>query len=251
MIVAGSVVPAAQTLGTVPGLGIRIPYSRNCLTMKITKYLHSCLLLEHDVERLLFDPGSFSFADGLVKPGDFRDIDYLVITHDHPDHLHLPAIRKIVANNDLEIIGNAEVAEKLRAEGLEVTEFNEGKRQLGAFHLEAFPVKHQPILSDRMPTVTAFLINGTILNPGDSFSDDLLRYKGCDLLFCPIMAPFLTEVQAYAFIQKMEPRAVFAVHDGYAKAWFVEERQRNFRSSLEGLGVTFYGIVEPGGSVDI
>lgn len=34
--------------------------------MHITKYIHSCLLPEHKGEQLLFDPGKFSFIDGLV-----------------------------------------------------------------------------------------------------------------------------------------------------------------------------------------
>ncbi len=36
--------------------------------MKITKYIHSCLLLEKDTDKILFDPGKFSFAEGKVKP---------------------------------------------------------------------------------------------------------------------------------------------------------------------------------------
>ncbi|PPK88047.1 L-ascorbate metabolism protein UlaG (beta-lactamase superfamily) [Neolewinella xylanilytica] len=219
--------------------------------MKITKYLHSCLLLEHENERLLFDPGSFSFANGEVNAAELPDIDYLVITHDHPDHLYGPAIRTIIASHQPEIIGNQEVADRLQRDAIEVTVFDEGKRQFGAFQLEALPVAHQPILSEKVPTVTAFLINGTILNPGDSFSDDLLRFKGCELLFCPIMAPFLKEVEAFEFMKRMEPKAVFAVHDGYAKPYFVEARQKNYRAYLEELGIGFHGLVEMGESITI
>ncbi len=219
--------------------------------MRITKYLHSCLLLEHENQRMLFDPGSFSFANGEVNAAELPDIDYLVITHDHPDHLYGPAIRIIVDNSQPEIIANQEVADRLQRDTLEVTVFEEGKRQFGAFHLEALPVTHEPILSDNVPTVTAFLINGSILNPGDSFSEDLLRFKGCELLFCPIMAPFLTEVQAFDFMKRMEPKAVLAVHDGYAKSYFVAGRQKNFQAHLEELGIGFHGLIQLGESVVI
>ena len=219
--------------------------------MKITKYLHSCLLLEHDNQRLLFDPGSFSFAHGEVNAAKLTDIDYLVITHDHPDHLYIPAVKEIVANNDLEIIANQEVADKLVGESFEVTVFKEGKRQFGAFHLQAIPVAHEPILADSVPEVTAFLINETILNPADSFSDDLLQFKGCELLICPIMAPFLTEVRAFEFMRSIAPKAVLPVHDGYAKEYFVQARQKNFSAYLEKEGIGCHGLTAIGEHIDL
>ena len=219
--------------------------------MKIIKYLHSCLLLELDGKRLLFDPGNFSFANGPVTPADLPPIDYLVVTHDHPDHLDPAAIRALANRDSPELIGNTEVAEKLRGEGHQVTVFDEGERSFGPFTLEAVPVTHQPILAERTPVVTAFLINGSILNPGDSFSDDLLRFRGCKLLFCPITAPFLTEVQAYTFMVRMQPGAVFAVHDGYVQRWFAEARHQNFRAYLAKQEIGFHGILDAGGSIEL
>ncbi|UOR06311.1 MBL fold metallo-hydrolase [Hymenobacter aerilatus] len=64
--------------------------------MKITKYSHSCLLLEHDSKQLLSDPGMFTFADGAVAPDTFRDVSTVFITHQHPDHLDVQALRQIV-----------------------------------------------------------------------------------------------------------------------------------------------------------
>jgi len=55
--------------------------------IKITKYIHSCLLFEKDGFKLLFDPGKFTFAEGLVSPEMFSDISAVIITHNHPDHL--------------------------------------------------------------------------------------------------------------------------------------------------------------------
>ncbi|WP_116126803.1 MBL fold metallo-hydrolase [Lewinella sp. IMCC34183] len=218
--------------------------------MKITKYLHSCLLLTLEDQRLLFDPGSFSFAHGEVSPADIPPIDYLVITHDHPDHLYFPAVRAFVDRDAPELIANAETAERLRAEGLPVTVVAEGAARFGAFELEALPVDHQPILADHRPQVTAFRVNGRLVNPADSFSDDLLRWKGCALLCCPVLAPFLTEVDAFAFMERMAPGAVLPVHEGYAKPYFVEARHANYRTRLERIGIGFHGVVAPGGSVE-
>jgi len=40
--------------------------------MRVSKYLHSCLLIENDGGKILFDPGKFSFAEGLVKTASSR-----------------------------------------------------------------------------------------------------------------------------------------------------------------------------------
>jgi len=35
--------------------------------MRITKYIHSCLLIENESDKILFDPGLFSFVEGKVS----------------------------------------------------------------------------------------------------------------------------------------------------------------------------------------
>jgi L-ascorbate metabolism protein UlaG (beta-lactamase superfamily) len=55
--------------------------------MIITKLVHSCLLVEKDGKRALVDPGEFSWNSGIVDQEKLRDIDYVVITHAHADHI--------------------------------------------------------------------------------------------------------------------------------------------------------------------
>ena len=62
--------------------------------MRITKYIHSCLLLEEDGHKLLFDPGKFSFVEGLVKPAQFNDVETIAISHEHPDHIDIDALKE-------------------------------------------------------------------------------------------------------------------------------------------------------------
>lgn len=103
--------------------------------MRIAKHIHSCLLFEHEGEKLLFDPGRFSFVEGRVTPETFGDIATVVITHDHPDHLDVPSLHRIVERSGATVLGNGEVAAKLRPEGIEVSVHEEGTRQCGAFSL--------------------------------------------------------------------------------------------------------------------
>ena len=48
-------------------------------SMKISKYLHCCLVFELDSYKLLFDPGKFSFAEGIVKPEMFAGVNGIII----------------------------------------------------------------------------------------------------------------------------------------------------------------------------
>ena len=49
--------------------------------MKITKFGHSCLLVEEGGARILLDPGKYSILQNNVE-----NVDAIVITHEHQDH---------------------------------------------------------------------------------------------------------------------------------------------------------------------
>ena len=51
--------------------------------MRITKFGHSCIRLEHDGKVVVVDPGMFT------DPEAVDGADAVVITHEHPDH-YLP-----------------------------------------------------------------------------------------------------------------------------------------------------------------
>lgn len=78
--------------------------------MRVAKYVHSCVLIEEDGERLLFDPGRFSFVEGRVSPDQFADVSTIVLTHNHPDHIDVAALKRILDLSNAALIGNSEVA---------------------------------------------------------------------------------------------------------------------------------------------
>src|ERR1700690_2016484 len=82
--------------------------------MKITKIGHCCLLIEEGGKRILTDPGSYSTGQDELK-----DIDLVIISHEHQDHLHVDSVKKIFANNpQAKIISNSAVAKILSAENI-------------------------------------------------------------------------------------------------------------------------------------
>ena len=218
--------------------------------MKISKHIHSCLTFEHEGEKLLFDPGLFTFLEGRVRPDQFADVATIVITHEHVDHLYMKALKEILALSQARLISNRGVAAVLRPEGIEVTLHEEGTLQAGPFTLQALETAHQPILIAG-PAHTSYLINGRVLNPGDSFDPKLLTWKGIDTLILPIMAPFLTEVEAVAFARRMEPQQVLPVHDGYAKDFFVKSRQEAYEGALKSMDIRFHRLAEVGAGVEV
>ncbi len=219
--------------------------------MNIKKYLHSCLLLEKEGDQLLFDPGTFSFVEGLVKPETFSQVSNIIITHSHPDHLDVDALTKIVALSKATVWSTEEVAEKLAPVGVEVQAIEEGGLQVGTFALQAIAVAHEPILADHIPSMFAFLIDGKVLNTVDSFSDKLLAFRGVDLLMLPVMAPFLTELTVARFVEKMQPKAILPLHDGYAKPFFVTQRYNNYEQHFGKRGINFHRPEQPGEGVSL
>ena len=218
--------------------------------MRIEKFVHSCLRLTSGGDTLLFDPGKFSFIDGRVDPKALAGAGFVVITHAHPDHLD-PAALKIILAGGGQVVGNAEVRDKLASEGIAVDLFEEGVRRFGAFELRAIPVPHEPILAKDTPRVTAFLVNDRLLNCGDTFDDALFAYAGIEAPALPVMAPYLTELKVMAFAKAMRPKFALPLHDGYARDFFVEQRYDTYEPFFREAGIEFVPLAKPGDAFDL
>lgn len=219
--------------------------------MKISKYLHSCLLFELDDHKLLFDPGKFSFAEGRVVPQMFAGVDSIVITHIHPDHFDLEILKSILAITDARLYTNSQVGEQLTKAGLAFTLIEEGALEIGPFKLKAIPVTHEPLLDNPIPQMTAFVINNKVLYPVDSLGYELLEYKGIELLLLVTMAPFANELRIAAFADKMQPKQILPVHDGYARDFFIQQRYANYKKHFEQQGIIFHQVYEVGQSITL
>jgi L-ascorbate metabolism protein UlaG (beta-lactamase superfamily) len=219
--------------------------------MKISKYLHSCLVFELDGFKLLFDPGKFSFAEGIVTPEMFTDVNGIIITHIHPDHLDTENLKKIAELSGAPIYTNAQVGEVLQKAGMAHTVWHDGLHQVGPFKLQAIAVVHEPILDNPLPQMTGFLINDKVLHPVDSMEDALLVYKNIELLIMVSMAPFANEIRITGFTDKLQPKQILPVHDGYAKEFFIKQRYEAYQKHFDKQGIKFNGIYKPGDSISI
>lgn len=107
---------------------------------------------------------------------------------------------------------------------------------------------HEAVLEDEPPQVTAFLINGRVLNVADSFDDAFLRYRGVDVLALPVMAPFLTEIRVCGFATAMRPKHVIPLHDGYARDYFIAQRYDAYEPYLREQRIVLERLSKPGDS---
>ena len=219
--------------------------------MQITKYIHSCLLFEQNNQKLLFDPGKFSFVEGRVSPDLFKDVSTVVISHSHPDHVEPEVLKQIIDQSGATLVANSQVGETLAEKGLHATILENGSQQFGPFNLQAIPAQHAAILSDELPTNTAFLINERVLNPSDSFNATLAQYAGIELLILPVTAPWQTELAVADFVKQMKPQQILPVHDGYVKEFFRKQRYDNYSAYFQKMGIQFHAIAELGGSVSL
>src|SRR5690606_41076357 len=77
--------------------------------MKLTKFKHSCFMLETNDQALVFDPGSWS--TDLVVPSNAAAI---VLTHEHDDHFNQDLLQSIIDKNPgATIVAPHQMAEKL------------------------------------------------------------------------------------------------------------------------------------------
>jgi L-ascorbate metabolism protein UlaG (beta-lactamase superfamily) len=219
--------------------------------MRISKYIHSCLLVEKEGDKILFDPGRFSFVEGLVTPQQFQNLSAVVLTHQHPDHIDEDALQIILTNNPSAIVlTNTEIQIRLVSKGIGTENFEAGRRALRSFTIAAFDAPHAPILDADPPQNTAYLIDDIFLHPGDSFADSLFAKKNTPILALPIMAPWMTELDVVDFAHRMSPQRIIPIHDGYAKEFFLQQRYNNLAKHFTRRGIQFQWMSQPGDSVE-
>lgn len=75
--------------------------------MKITKYHQSCLLIETKGNRILIDPGTIGYQNEVET--DWTEIDYILITHKHPDHCYDEVINQLIDRDQALVFTTNEV----------------------------------------------------------------------------------------------------------------------------------------------
>ncbi len=176
--------------------------------MRITKFGHACVRIEHDGTTVVLDPGVFTDASAV------DGADAVLITHEHPDHYlpdHLLATSAPVFTIEA-------VAEKIRVDAPAVAErltvvapgstFDAGLpvRAVGELHAVIHP--EYPRISNSGYVIDA---GGTkVYHPGDALNEP---GEPVDVLLCPVSAPWMRVSEAIDFARAVRAPRTLAIHD--------------------------------------
>lgn len=176
--------------------------------MKLTKYTHSCLVLEEQGKKLIIDPGAWT-----PDFGDAKNVAAVVVTHVHADHFSADNLAAIFAKNpEAKLFTTEEV--KAQFDKPNVVTPKAGDRvTIGPFTLEFFGGQHAEIdpLKPAAENI-GVLINDNLYHPGDALT---LPERPVKVLSLPSSAPWSKMSQTIQFLQDVNPsKFFFPSHDG-------------------------------------
>ncbi|MGW6200802.1 MBL fold metallo-hydrolase [Kribbella sp. NPDC055110] len=198
--------------------------------MRITKYTHACVRLEHDGRVLVIDPGTWS------EPAALAGADAVLVTHEHADHvdvlrligLGVPVYAPVDAHiPQLEVTGVAS-GEEFTAAGFRV-------RAVGGRH--AFIYGGQPDCAN-----LGYIIDEAVYHPGDSLH---VPEQPIETLLVPAQGSWMKMVEAIDFVKAIAPQRAFAIHDAQlndrglssVNGWLAEETGSGYRYLAPGDSV--------------
>ncbi len=201
--------------------------------MRVTYAGHSTVLIELDGVRILTDPllrGRFIHVERRVPPVDLAqvaDVDVVLISHAHHDHLDRPSLRKLSGGPTVLVPrGARRFLPRLR--NGQVREVTEGDRlSLGRLDIEVTHADHRPgRVLHRGPAPVGYKISATrrVYFAGDT---DLfpgmrdLGHGGLDAALLPIWAwgrrlgtGHLDPRRAAEALELLRPRVAIPIHWG-------------------------------------
>ena len=177
--------------------------------MRITKFGHSCIRVEHDGHTLVVDPGMFT------DPEAVDGADAVLVTHEHPDHyqpdhlaradapvLTIEAVASRIAEEAPEVAERVTVVspgDSFEAAGLAV-------RAVGELHA----VIHPDLPRFRNSGYVIGLGDQRLYHPGDALTPP---DEPVDVLCVVVSAPWMKASDAVDFARLVGAPRNLAIHD--------------------------------------
>jgi L-ascorbate metabolism protein UlaG (beta-lactamase superfamily) len=176
--------------------------------MRITKFGHACVRVEHDGTTIVLDPGVFT------DPSAVDGADAVLITHEHADHYLADHLRA----TDAAIFTIDAVAARIREDAPDLAErvtvvapgesFDAGLpvRAVGELHAVIHPEFPRFFNSGYVVT----LGETKVYHPGDALT---APGEDVDVLLVPVSAPWMRASEAIEFAREVRAPRNLAIHD--------------------------------------
>ncbi len=173
---------------------------------------HSTLLVDTGRVRVLVDPGNLT--------DDWHgttDLDVIVVTHRHPDHIDLEHVGALLSDNPgVRVLADGGTVDKLGVHDVAATVLRPGARHtFGDLDLQAVGGDHA-VIHPGIPRITNVGVvlaedgGPRLFHPGDSH--DAVP-GGIDVLALPLAAPWTSMAATANFGRGIDPDRVVPIHD--------------------------------------
>ncbi len=171
----------------------------------IRRLADSCLVVTTDSGATLFDPGFLTFDSGDVDLDSIGEIQQVLITHEHGDHVKPEFVRWLLERGqDVKVFSNQAVADLLASHDIEVeTAIPAG--------LSCEDVLHEITPMGTTPPNRSFTVDGIFTHPGDSYQPTTTA----PVLALPLLVPWGSMFESIEFARRLVPQQVVAIHDFY------------------------------------
>ncbi|MFT4086537.1 MAG: MBL fold metallo-hydrolase [Gordonia sp. (in: high G+C Gram-positive bacteria)] len=214
--------------------------------MIVTHFRHSCVLVELDGARILFDPGNFS--SGFEE---LTGLDAILVTHQHPDHADPARIPALVEANPQAVrYADPQTAAKFNDDASMGTWSVLGPGEsfaLGAVTVRGTGGRHA-VIHPELPVIdnTAYLLDvadrpGAFFHPGDSF---YIPFERIDVLALPAAAPWMKISEPVDYLRAVVPRVAVPIHQSVQSD--AGRAVHNARLDEMKPAGTSFAVLEPG-----
>ena len=200
--------------------------------MRISKHIHSCLLVEEGEKVILVDPGNYSAQEHALNIQSLTKLDEIAITHEHPDHMDIPTLKEFVTKfPDVKVFSTPSVRDLLANEKIEVLTTNNENVQLN-------PAPHEKIWVGSPVANVMVTLFDRLTSPGDSFT-----FNGsAEILALPLQAPWGNMTQAVYSALVAKPKIIIPIHDYHLKDEFRREYYIRLKDYFSQNNIDFRGL---------
>ncbi|MCR1783627.1 MBL fold metallo-hydrolase [Nocardioides carbamazepini] len=208
--------------------------------MRLTKFGHSAVRIEHGGTTIALDPGVWSQRECV------DGVDAVLITHEHPDHYAPDLLRA----TDAPIFTIDAVAAQIRAGAPDLAErvtvvAPEEVWSVGGFGVRAVGELHA-VIHPELPRFhnSGYLLTAgevTIFHPGDALTGP---GAPVDVLLAPVCAPWMRVSEGVDFARRVGAARNVAIHDRVFSAEGLGVADAQFGRFLEAAGQDYTRLAD-------